>query len=184
MKTPVFTLDRIKTGDESMLLPSLLQSTLSVNWFKLTSGYLDPIPQHDIPWELSPTVRDMAGGWMNVNGDDVSVLIIVYQYTLVIWRYNTDTEEWNILQSWVIPQVSILNIGQSTLFETSWTIFLDIRISGLFYKSTFASKLSWKKRSSHQGKNEVACIVSKPLVSCLLGCGESVNPPKLNIQEV
>ena len=92
MKTPVFTLDRIKTGDKSMLLPSLLQSTLSVNWFKLTSGYLDPIPQHDIPWELSPTVRDMAGGWMNVNGDDVSVLIIVYQYTLVIWRYNTGME--------------------------------------------------------------------------------------------
>ena len=36
----------------------------------------------------------------------------------------------------------------------------------------------------HQGKKEVACIVSKPLVSCLWGCGESVNPPKLNIQEV
>ena len=31
---------------------------------------------------------------------------------------------------------------------------------------------------------EVARIVSKPLVSCLWGCGESVNPPKLNIQEV
>ena len=30
---------------------------------------------------------------------------------------------------------------------------------------------------------EVACIVSKPLVSCLWGCGESVNPPELNIQE-
>ena len=26
--------------------------------------------------------------------------------------------------------------------------------------------------------------MSKPLVSCLWGCGESVNPPKLNIQEV
>ena len=31
---------------------------------------------------------------------------------------------------------------------------------------------------------EVACIVSKHLVSCLWGCGESVNPPRLNIQEV
>ena len=26
--------------------------------------------------------------------------------------------------------------------------------------------------------------MSKPLVSCLLGCGESVNPPKFNTQEV
>ena len=37
---------------------------------------------------------------------------------------------------------------------------------------------------SHQEKKEVACIVSKPLVSCLWGCGESVNPSKFNIQEV
>ena len=35
--------------------------------------------------------------------------------------------------------------------------------------------ISWKKRSSHQGKKEVACIISKPLVTCLWGCGESVN---------
>ena len=53
-----------------------------------------------------------------------------------------------------------------------------------FHKSLFASKFSWKKRSRHRGKKELACIVSKPLVSCLWGCGESVNPPKLNIQEV
>ena len=37
---------------------------------------------------------------------------------------------------------------------------------------------------SYKGKKEVACIVSKPQVSCLWGCGESVNPPKLTIQEV
>ena len=37
---------------------------------------------------------------------------------------------------------------------------------------------------SYQGKKEVACIVTKSLVSCLCGCGESVNPSKLNIQEV
>ena len=37
---------------------------------------------------------------------------------------------------------------------------------------------------SHQEKKEVACIVSKPLVYCLWGCGKSLNPPKLNIQEV
>ena len=29
-----------------------------------------------------------------------------------------------------------------------------------------------------------ACVLSKLLVSCLWRCGESVNPPKLNIQEV
>ena len=51
-------------------------------------------------------------------------------------------------------------------------------------KSPFASKCSWKKRSSHQGKKEVACIVSKFLVSCLWGCGESVNHVKVNTQEV
>ena len=40
-------------------------------------------------------------------------------------------------------------------------------------------KIFLKERSSHQqGKKEVACVVSKPLVSCLWGCGESVNPPK------
>ena len=48
-----------------------------------------------------------------------------------------------------------------------------------FHKSFFASECSCKKRSSHQGKKEVACIVSKSLVSCLWGCGESVNPPKI-----
>ena len=33
--------------------------------------------------------------------------------------------------------------------------------------------------ATKEGKKEVACIVSKPLVSCLWGCGESVNPPKI-----
>ena len=35
-----------------------------------------------------------------------------------------------------------------------------------------------------EGKKEVTCIVSKPLVSCLCGYGDSVNPPKVHIQEV
>ena len=60
-------------------------------------------------------------------------------------------------------------------------MFPDFRI---LYKSPFASKFSWKKRSKYQGKKEVACVVSKPLVSCLWGCAESVNPPNLNIQDV
>ena len=54
----------------------------------------------------------------------------------------------------------------------------------IFFLNLFAYKFSQKKRSRHQGKKEVPCIVPKPLVSCLWGCGESVNPPKLNIQEV
>ena len=44
-------------------------------------------------------------------------------------------------------------------------------ISDFCYKSPFASKCSWKKRNSHQGKNEVTCIVSKPVVSYLWGWG-------------
>ena len=59
--------------------------------------------------------------------------------------------------------------------------FSDFRI---FYKSLFASTFSWKKGSSYQGKKGVACIVSKPLISCLWRCGESVTPPQLTIQEV
>ena len=37
----------------------------------------------------------------------------------------------------------------------------------ILYKSSFASKCSWKKRSSHQGKKEIACIVSKPSFLCV-----------------
>ena len=48
-----------------------------------------------------------------------------------------------------------------------------------FLQISLCLRFAWKKRSSHQGKKEVACIVSKPLVSCLWGCRESVNPPKI-----
>ena len=45
--------------------------------------------------------------------------------------------------------------------------------------------LSGKNRNSDQGgKKEVVCIVSKPVVSCLWECGESVHHLKLNIHEV
>ena len=57
----------------------------------------------------------------------------------------------------------------SGFFLISW--FLRISLCLKFF--------SWKKRSSHQGKKEVACIVSKLLVSYLWGCGEFVNPPKI-----
>ena len=42
----------------------------------------------------------------------------------------------------------------------------------------------WRKRRSHQGNKEVTCIISKPVVSYLWRCRESVNPPKSNIQKV
>ena len=53
-------------------------------------------------------------------------------------------------------------------------------LSGFFLISGFI----FTNLPSPQGKKEVACIVFKPRVPCLCGCGESVNPPKLNIQEV
>ena len=70
--------------------------------------------------------------------------------------------------------------------QARWFLIIFPWFQDFFYKSlvTLASKCSWKKRSSHQGKKKVACIVSKPLVSCLWACGESVNPQKLNIREV
>ena len=47
-----------------------------------------------------------------------------------------------------------------------------------FYKSSFALKYSCTKRSSHHGKKEVACIVSKPVVPCW-GCEESCKSSKI-----
>ena len=44
--------------------------------------------------------------------------------------------------------------------------------------------LERREVTTKERKKEAACIVSEPQVSCLWGCGESVNPPKLNIQEV
>ena len=69
-------------------------------------------------------------------------------------------------------QLSVIKNTMSGLWFLG--VFPDFRI--LFYKlSSFASEFTWKKRSSHQGKKEVACIVSKHWVSCLWGCGESVS---------
>ena len=87
------------------------------------------------------------------------------------------------------------SVDQFFLATTSykdWARYMNVHVhvnqacvfSGFFfYKSPFASKCSWKKRSSHQGKKEVAHIVSKTW-SFFCGNVESVNPPKLNIQEV
>ena len=66
------------------------------------------------------------------------------------------------------------------LSQNSCLCFLRIFFTNLPLLQHFLERweVATKKRK------EVACIVSKPLVSCLWGCGESVNPPKLNIQEV
>ena len=84
----------------------------------------------------------------------------------------------------------IIIMAQQYCWQPKWlgatnsSSILGLWFLRIIYKSPFASKFSWNKRSSHQGKKEVTYIVSKPLVSCLWGCGESVNPLKLNIQEV
>ena len=44
--------------------------------------------------------------------------------------------------------------------------------------------LEGREVSTDERKKEVACIVSRPLVSCVWGCGKSVNSQKLNIKEV
>ena len=47
-----------------------------------------------------------------------------------------------------------------------------------FYKSPIAPKFSWKKRSSHQGKKELACIVSKPSNFLFVGMWRVCNSSK------
>ena len=82
--------------------------------------------------------------------------------------------------------LSLVKISRNnTLIKDIYSDSISPVIShDFFYKSSFASIFSRKRRGSHQGKKEVACIVSKPLVSCLWGRGESVNPPKFNIHVV
>ena len=86
---------------------------------------------------------------------------------MVIWPYHVSI----IFNHWV-------NLKLALRFHALLIVTIYSHVS------PFASTFPWNKRSSHQGKEEVACIVSKPLVSCLWGCGESVNPQKLNIQRV
>ena len=64
---------------------------------------------------------------------------------------------------------------QSGLFFVAGLWFF--RISGFVLQISLFSQNVLQRR-------EVAYIVSKPLVSSLWGCGEPVNPPKWNIQEV
>ena len=51
----------------------------------------------------------------------------------------------------------LLMIYQSTTVHTRFVNNMQTcHFAGFFYKSLFASILSWKKRSSHQGRREVA----------------------------
>ena len=101
------------------------------------------------------------------------------------------------LSGWTDAQfepISLKKMRLRALHHAGWTFFFYFYFVGctprtVIYhikknKSPFSSKFSRKKRSSHQGEKEATCIVSKPLVSCLWGCGESVNPPKLNTKGV
>ena len=62
--------------------------------------------------------------------------------------------------------------------EKVFMMSLTIYLKGLWFPMIFFTNLllpqTFLERSSHQGKKEVASIVSKVLVSCLKGCGESV----------
>ena len=90
-------------------------------------------------------------------------------------------------EKWIPQTVILMNLLVRFRRRDSQTQAFDFSgfflISG-FFTNFLCLKWSWKKRSSHQGEKEVACIVSKPLISCLWACGESVNSPKWNIQEV
>ena len=77
---------------------------------------------------------------------------------------------WNLAQ-YSLPDALLAPQILKTSIVISQDFFPDFRI---IYKSHFTSVLSWRKRSGHWGKKEVTFIVSKPLVSCLWGCGESV----------
>ena len=60
------------------------------------------------------------------------------------------------------------------IWATLWWNFIKIWEGhlGTFQKiGWFASEFYWKKRSSHQGKKEVACIVSKVQISSFLFVG-------------
>ena len=57
-------------------------------------------------------------------------------------------------------------------------------IPGFFTNVLLSQHFLERREVATTVKKEVAFIVSTPLVSCLWRCGESVNPPKLNIQEV
>ena len=85
--------------------------------------------------------------------------------------------------------ITFLDYNSVTLYNIMFKIFYVIIIAEYCLKFVQISRclknfLERGEVATKERKKEVACIVSTPLVSCLWGCGESVNPPELNIQEV
>ena len=85
------------------------------------------------------------------------------------------------------------NLLTCTVYMYIFTVtdrdFSGFSLSGFFYKFPFFLNIFLKEEKYPPRKERnlhvhvhVACIVS--MFSCLWGCEESVNPPKLNIQEV
>ena len=119
-----------------------------------------------------PSLVDCTAGHCRLIDQPVSI-----EATIIGWVIN----HLILPNNWLINQAILTEQPISAL----WFIHRPVISEDFSWFQDFFTNLpSWKKRSSHQGKKEVAGIVSKPLVSCLCGCGESVNPPKLNIQEV
>ena len=87
-----------------------------------------------------------------------------------------DTLSWNPSQAGCLNLVQLDERGVIRMLIRPCDFSGFFLILGFITVSQLAVKFSWKKWGSYQGKKEVACIVSKPLVSCLWGCGESVNP--------
>ena len=107
---------------------------------------------------------------------DVSNLFVIAALNVSTNPCLSLMEEW----AWLVHWLSVVSI-----FQLSFSLHQACDFSGFFLISGFllqislCLKFSWKKRSSHQGKKEVACIVSKPQIFVFVGMSE--NPPKLNI---
>ena len=102
---------------------------------------------------------------------------------VTIFMYLTISKFKQVLRS----RKSLGKVSTTTLQEAAASGTWDWTKQGfadLWFPDILQISLCLLKEVATKGKKEVACIVSKHLASCLWGCGESVNPPKLNIQEV
>ena len=128
-------------------------------------------------WQLCPFLRDLCNYVFTSVCFFLCKQLVLLQTTAVIFFNKEQIFQgiWSALCLWsastwwtIMSLKGMYNIGSRLWFLR---IFL--------YKCSFASTFSWKKRSSHQGKKEVACIVSKPLVSCLLGMWRACKSSKI-----
>ena len=92
-----------------------------------------------------------------------------YQISIMREILTASAASWTLTWFFVRGFISVNLLS----LASTWQTYDFSLIAGFFYKSPFASKFSWKKRSSHQGKKEVACTVSKPVFFCLWECGVS-----------